>query len=49
MRHHADLLPREYVLFLLFALLVLVTGIFPQLVLDFSGPATAALLASILG
>jgi NADH-quinone oxidoreductase subunit M len=44
-RHLQDLLPREYLLFLVFALLILLSGIFPQFILDLTGPATAALLA----
>jgi NADH-quinone oxidoreductase subunit M len=43
-RHLVDLLPREYLLLLGFAMLVLLLGIFPSLILDLTAPVAAALL-----
>lgn len=48
LQYHSDLLPREYLMFLLFAVVVFATGLLPQLVLDLSGPATTDLLTRLL-
>ena len=43
-RHHADLLPREYGLFLALLALVLFFGFFPSVILDLSSPSITAIL-----
>lgn len=47
-RFHADLLPREYLVLLVFVLLLLLTGLFPSLVLEVTGPVTARLVTGTL-
>jgi NADH-quinone oxidoreductase subunit M len=45
--HAGDLRPREVALMLLFAVIVLVLGLFPALVLDLIQPACAAWTARV--